>query len=654
MLHRTILTLLLVLTPFMSRVFGLDQVPSLPDSVIASITVRSPADMVEKVDAYTVATTKATASALPPGLVTMLSQMYLPFPFALWQSEEPAHVVLVPDEAGNSYIEVGVFRVESYETFMNDLQDNGWTTGEPNADEGEDGLQPILAPNGQALVVADLGDGSVAVAKTAPAIRRAVLDGDWRPEYSFDTEADAVIIFPKFDSASELVGDFRKGIEDSQSAFADFFREYNISETFGQGVISLIRTYGPKLVGLLEDWRGGVLEISVDGQNILLDAIGQFAENSLLHEIAVQAEENGDLDFAATPKFADDAVSVGVGVSVEKALKNGRERLTALNREAITALFPDLADQVTALNDEAWNAGLGQTSMASIIQGTRQSSFTHYRSDNPKALADVFHRGISLLNAMVDRVSDDPELGVTVTGGPTMVQGRDVYAYEFDFANLRHFQEWVNRLVAFGNPELSNMTIVRVNEDFQIFMEALDDGVMFAAGDLTADEFAERVADTVNGPEKAFLDQEPVANITGALHPRQISVALLDAAGLMYMTVLQNVTAYDMLLKPGQINPLRAALPRFTDELIRNGAAIGFAIGADNGLPTGRVIVPALAINCIVQNQELYSRLQREEMSRLMRESQQQLNPDGPVDDDASDDENEGEEIELDEEPGAA
>ncbi len=654
MLHRTILVLLLVLTPTMSRAFGLDQVPSLPDSVLASITVRSPAELVEKVDAYTVGSTKATASALPPGLVTMLSQMYLPFPFALWQSEEPAHVVLVPDEAGNSYLEVGVFRVEAYETFMNDLQDNGWTTGEPNAEENEDGLQPILAPNGQALVVADLGDGSVVVAKTAYAIRRAILDQDWRPEYSFDTDTDAVIVIPMFDGASALVGRFNKAIDDSQSAFVDFFKEYNISETFGQGVLSLIRTYGPKLVGLLEDWRGGVLEISVDGQNIVFDAIGQFTENSLLHQIAVQADENSDLDFAAAPNFAADAVSVGVGVSVEKVLKNGRERLTALNRDAATALFPDLAEQVTALNDAAWNAGLGQTSMANFIQGTRQASFTHYRSDNPEALADAFHRGISLLNAMAERMSTDPELGVTVTGGPTTVQGRDVYAYEFDFANLEHFQEWVNRLVAMGNPELSNMTIVRVNEDFRIFMEALDNGVIFAAGDLTADEFAERVADTVNGPEKTFLEQTPVANIVDALRPRQISVALLDAAGLMYMTVLQNVNAYDMVLKPGQINPLRAALPRFTDELIRNGAAIGFAIGADNGFPTGRIIMPALAVNCIVQNQELYSRIQREEMARIMRESQQQLNPDGPVDDGAPDDENEGEEIVLDEEPGAA
>ncbi|MCC8116475.1 MAG: hypothetical protein LIP18_04880, partial [Planctomycetes bacterium] len=251
-------------------------------------------------------------------------------------------------------------------------------------------------------------------------------------------------------------------------------------------------------------------------------------------------------------------------------------------------------------------------------------------------------------------VSDDPELGVKISGGPTTVQGREMYAYEFDFANIRHFQEWVNRLVSIGNPEMANLTLVRVNEDFRLFIAALPDGVLFGAGELTADEFAERAEAAENGSEKPFLDQPPVAEVAEALHPRQISAALIAAAGLMYMSSLQNGTAYDALVKPGQVNPFRVAMPRFSDELIRNGSAFGFAIGADNGLLTGRIVIPARAINSIVQNQELFSRIQREELPRMMRERQGQPDTDGPVDDGGDDGENEGEALVLEEEPGGA
>ncbi|MCC8109928.1 MAG: hypothetical protein LIQ30_12980 [Planctomycetes bacterium] len=654
MFHRTILAILLVLTPTMSRAFAHDQVPTLPDGVVASITVKSPADLVEKINAYTVASSKATASALPPGLVTMLSQMYLPFPFALWQSGEPAHLIIVPNQEETGFDEVGILQVDDYETFANDLQDNGWTMGEPSEEESADGLQPFLTPGGDVLVLADLGDGTVAVAETGPAIRRAVLDTEWLPAYAFDSDADAVVVFPMTGDASVLTEQFNLVFHEGQEKFLETLKEFNVTEQFSQGVASLIREYGPQIVGLIGGWRGGVVELSVDANNILLDAAGDFSEESLFHELAIQAEENGDVDLDAAPDFGSGAVSVGVGTSMETILKNGRERMTALNRTVIDTLFPDLAEDMAAVNEAVWDSGLGQTTMANFILGTRQATLTHYQSENPDALAAAFHRAVSLTNAMFERVSDDPELGVKISGGPTTVQGREMYAYEFDFANIRHFQEWVNRLVSIGNPEMANLTLVRVHEDFRLFIAALPHGVLFGAGELTADEFAERAEAAENGSEKPFLDQPPVAEVAEALHPRQISAALIDAAGLMYMSILQNVTAYDALVKPGQVNPFRVAMPRFSDELIRNGSAFGFAIGADNGLLTGRIVIPARAINSIVQNQELFSRIQREELPRMMRERQGQPDTDGPVDDGGDDGDNEGEEIELDEEPGVA
>ncbi|MCC8165104.1 MAG: hypothetical protein LIQ31_02870 [Planctomycetes bacterium] len=654
MLQRTMLALVFVLAPTLSRAFGLDQVPPLPDGIVMSLTIKSPADLTEKLDAYTVNATKATANALPPGLVMMLSQMYLPFPFALWQSDAPAHLVLVPDETGRNTAEVGIFQVDDYEKFTNELQENGWTMGEPNAEESAGGFQPMLAPGGQALVLFDAGDGSVAVAKTALAIRRAIVDTDWLPHFDFAANSDIAVIFPVVGNVSLLVNRFDRSFRESEDKLLATLKEFNISETFSQGLATLIRTYVPKAIALIGDWRGGVVELTVDARSLLIDATGDFADGSILRDMADQAGKNEDVDLGMASGFAADAVSVGFGAAMDSIIANGRERLTAINREAVTALFPDLVDEAATVNEAVWDAGIGRTTMAGFLRDGRQTNLTFYEAEKPADLAAAMNSAVGLFNAMADRMSDDPDLGVTVSGATTKAGGREFYEYAFDFANIEHFQEWLNRLMAVGNSQVTGMTLIKVNEDFRLFMATLDDGVLLAAGELTADEFATSVDEFVNGPDKAYLDQSPVAEVVESLGPRQISAALLDMGGLYQLMAMQNVTAYDAVLQPGQINPFRIALPRFSKEIVRNGSALGFAVGADNGLLAIRVILPSAATNSFIQNQELFTRIQQEEMQRIAGERQRQLNPDGPVDDNRPDGDNEEEEIELDEDPDAA
>lgn len=588
---------------------------TIPDHIAGHISIKSPNELVAMLDEYVVNSTAGTPNELPPGLLSMLAAVYLPLPLDAWDADEEAHVILLPDSTPRGAPQyVLVVAVESFNAFVDTLAEREWLVGDPGADERFAALRPVVIPGGRAMVVADLGNGRVALSDTADRIQ-AALAGGWTPAHSGDAD---LTFFLTLNSGSEsLVEKTAAYISRKTDEIVAAISQNGIKPDVARGLAQVLEKYAPLLVAELEKAELLRVELRVDGDDVAMDVSGLFHDGSLFREVADHSEAAPPLDLDLARRIPRSAASVAVGLASEDLLPNARQRTIALNADIYSMVWPAFKDKLAAITDSYFHNGPDQTAAATFIYEGRQASVSIITADDPEAMLKVFVDSLQELNNIWAASIDNPDLTAHFAGELKNNGSQAYWAYQpwFPKDKGEAFQAFLDGIAA-ENPDLRS--VLQVNLDFRIYLSQLDDGVVFAVGDMRDDEFVALLSGLNRPADDPLLNTVSAQAVLPLLEPGQISVAVLDADALVRIMTEAVARDTDLSTPEGQNNPYRVAAKtmRYQDR----GDVLGVALGAEDGWLTMRLVVPADAVNTIIRDYSAFERVWAQERERLAAE----------------------------------
>ncbi len=588
---------------------------TIPDHIAGHISIKSPNELIAMLDEYVVNATAGTPNELPPGLLSMLAAVYLPLPLDAWNADDEAHVVLMPaatPDAAPPF--VLIVRIDSFDAFVGTLGERDWLVGDPGNDNRFAALRPVVIPGGRAMVVADLGEGRAALSDTADRIEAALADG-YVPVHAGD--ADLTVTLAVDAESESLVEKTAAYISRKTDEIVAGISQNGIKPEVAKGIAQMMEKYAPLLVAELEKAELIRIDLRVDGDDIAIDTSALFADGSLFREIADHAASAPALDIELAKRFPRSAASVALGIATEDLLPNARQRTIALNSDIYSMVWPAFKDKLAAIADAYFHNGPGQTAAATFIHDGRQASVSIIKADDPEAMQKVFVDSLQELNNLWAATIDNTDLTARFAG-ELKNNGSQVYwAYQPWFPKDRGeaFQAFLDGIAA-DNPEMRSL--LRLNLDFRIYLSQLDDGIVFAMGDMRDDEFVALLGGLNQAADEPLIATVSSQAIIPQLEPAQISVGVLDADALVRIMTDAVVRETDLTTPEGSVNPYRVAAEtmRYQDR----GDVMGVAIGAEDGWLTMRFVVPADAVNTVIRDYNAFERVWEQERERLAAE----------------------------------
>ncbi len=565
----------------------------LPEGIAVHISVKSPLDLLMNLDACAAAATKGTDYEVPPGLLTMLAQMWHPILLNSLALDSETHVILpasaMPEDLGDfpgdlDYLDAFVvFGAPDFGDLVESVGEQGVVEKMKDA-AGFAEAWSVAFSTSEEWTLVDLGDGRAAFGGDIEGIRSAL--AGWTPAH----ESDAVLTlrFAPANMRGNLSGAIQDMLEEERDGIIRAIAQEGFKPGAVEGLMNVLEKVLPQFVGEFDSMPDAALEMRFDEDEMRLDMKAKPGEGTLLSEMAGQIGRAEKLDAAFAERLPAGAASVFVVAPFTDMLPDAKKRLDLFTSFVYGGILPGVGEKWAAVTGDFMESGPGRTAAGTYLDSTRQYSLALYEAADPEKAMKAFTDGFQAFNDFWAAAIDNPEYGMRVEGGTLTEGGTSYYAGRIELAD----------------PERS--ALFDSAGGMRLFFAAVDGGLVGASGELTDGEFLERLAAikaSSGEPRSAF---SPAGKAMAGLPPAQAAYGVFDASGFF------DVAAGQMVLAPDIPDALAAAAESFIADREKNGEFIGFSLGADAGFLTGGCVVPVAAINQIIRDFAAFDRAMTE------------------------------------------
>lgn len=580
---------------------------TLPPFVAAHVSIKSPAAFLAAVDEYVAASTRGCENAFPPGLVGMLAQFYSPVPMDSWDPEKELNLVFTfPEDGADGFDMTALFAVDDFPALLEALESVDWLVGGEDI-EPEDGaaplVQPVILPNGKAMVLVRYDGGLVALTESVGHAEMILAERGWTPTHAFG-DADAALVLAGVEARDAFVDKVLAGWSRARTQLAPGLERIGIKPTVAAGALKTIGEYVAAASREAAAMRDARVELRLREGRVLVDASAAFPPETLLGGIAARLAEAGDVVSSLEKRVPADVVSYSVTAPMTASVPDAKGRFTAMVGEFYASTLPELDDRAKKLVNDFLAAATGPVTAANCRSGGEQYTVTLTETNDPAGLMRVFADGVDLFNEALRLAAANPDHGVRL-----LRNGRERDGLSYSVARFDVADEETRRKIreALAQKSSESGILFEDVEKLRFYAAALDGAFVTVVGGLDDDDFFDVIGRTGAEAKEPFPARASVRHMLPDLNGRQFSLGFLDVNEAFRILLLQEIKAVDAS------SGLAAAMRKVLDEQ-RDGdgdAALGAAVGSVDGRLRLRVAVPVAGMNALVKNYEALVRVVR-------------------------------------------
>lgn len=605
----------------------------LPPAVTVHVAVRSPMDTLAAIDGYVANASRGSQHHMPAGSIEMIARLALPFPLDTWESEDPAEIFFVLADGGSGPKPVTVIRVDDFDFFLESLEEKGWAIddGDEEAETpAEDGAAPstrnVFMPDGQALVLVRVEgrDNLVAIAED-PAHVALALVGDWRKEPASD--ADIVVTIANNPDRERYEPKAAAAIARRKNQAVERLTAMGVKAEVAAGIFAALEKYAPRAVAELDRLEGGVCELTVNSESLLLGLGGHFAPDALLGEMTRRLAGGVPVANPLEANIPDGVVSYSLTAPLDSILPDARDRIVALNADVYGMFLPDLAGRVKEVSAAFFDALDGGSAMANFAGRKGRYSVMLLGSREPTAAMKAFRDGVDIFNRAWAESVTDPDHALTLVETEMDKDGASYVMVAPRPANPDKFREFVDTINAASRDTHLEL---KAAENLRLFLAVRDGVLITAIGELEAEEFLATLAAVSAKAATPMAERAAVKKLRPELSASQATIGFIDADGVFRLALEQMGRDMAAVSEPSYGRAVEKTLAN----LQKNGSAIGVSLGAAADMLVVHFAVPAAAVNGIVRNYENFLVTRRIEAARqeMGEDEDEEGNDDGDAD----------------------
>lgn len=580
----------------------------LPPEVAGHVSVRSLRGLIRNIDRYVAAASKESDNEIPSGFLSMMAMIYLPIPLDDWESDGPVNLVVLNGKSAKDMPYVIFFQAADFDKLAGTLAESGWEVGErvDNGDFKE--VRPVVVPGGDRKFLVDFSDGRIALAEKLEDIA-AVQDGDWFPEHFGNADLRANIALKNRNNPlTRFVVD---AIEKKKAGIIENIDEVGLKPEFAQGVGKALEKYGPLLAQEVDNVRFLLLELRFADGVAELDLGAKFEPGSLGDLVATGMGQSGDLDLSLANLMPPGALSMAVSYPATRVLPDAPNVVSKCFAEFVGTVIPDLKSRTELVIREFYDSKPGQAVSGNYMSADGGAMTVSYMpAEKPAETVDAILRIIDLMNAAWAGIIVSPDHGFKLVPTEKIVDGKPVYHFTEEYANVEKFQEFLDKIHEI-DPDATR--VLDPGQNLHIYITNDDKGVILGGGAMTPDEFEVASEYIRKQPALKNLFQSPAAQrLLGRIDYDQGTVGVMDPAGLFSIYAHAAAQAHDHAYGQPESNPYRVALAKLEPLSGEPKNAIAFALGADGSWLVNRFLVPAASVNDVAKLYDAYSKARKE------------------------------------------
>lgn len=579
--------------------------PKLPPFVAAHLSVKSPMALVEAVDRYAATATRGTANELPPGLVAMLAHFYSPAPLGSWDDDKELNVVFTQPEHGRGDLDMtAFFTVEDFPAFLEALESVDWLIGgeDPVAapEEEETPVQPVVLPNGRAMVLVRYDGGLVALSENVALPERIRAASGWAPRHSSD--ADVALYMSSSEVRDAMTNAMRSNWKSAQVRLALGLTQVGVKPSVAVGALKAAEKYLVALIEELAAMGDARIELNVLEDRLLLDSSVFFPPGTLFGGIAARLAESGDVSSPLEKHVPASAVSYSVTAPLPAFLPAAKERFTAASREFFSQALPELSERAEKQVADFFAITMGPMTAANCRTDDRQYTMTMTETADAAAFMRCFIEGVDLFNEMLKLGATSPEHGIRLLRDEGSRDGIAYSVIRLDIANAgtrERIREALDKRSFSSGIAYDDVMALR------FYAAALDGVFATGAGLLNEEDFCGFLKKLGGDGDAPFAQRPSVRALRGDLAGGQFSTGFVDVDEAFRTLLMQQ------LKDGGDDMPrrYREAVEGVMSLLGGKDAVLGAALGSADGWLRLRLAVPASGANAVVRNYETLVRL---------------------------------------------
>lgn len=597
----------------------------LPPLIQAHIVVKSLDTLVEHLDDFVAGVTAPTKNPIPPGFVTMISAMAIPFPRDAWRTNEPIHILFPITALFHGVKEAAVMLyADDFDAFVKAFENVGAEV-EEREDDNASGRRSVDVdhPNMGRFIAVDLGDGRIGLCQNESALKSAFFlfgKDPWRPApYAGAADISATIRMASLIGLTNL-GGLDKLVESIQRDRERGPSNPNLNSEVMIGFADYLIHVIPQIKEQIQTFKTIGLDLAIDADVATLVMRGGFADNSLPRLLAEHAMKLDSADNPLVDRIGEDAFSLGVIANLYEAVPDLRDRVSGIAGDFVRIVFPKHLDRFEKAFDGLLSAAGGSV-VGNYGRPGQAYGVTWISTERPDELLGALDELCAVINAMLDETIVNPAYRVSLKRDTVDVGGIECVGYRLAFEDPDMPESFLENL-SLWNPELSSS--LEEYGDFAFFIGSVDGAVVTASGQVDLDEFEALLTEDPD-PEFAFVNRDGVDAVADFIEPAQMARSFIDADKLFAMVFTQAIVTY---AQSGEVDAedfldaMEKALPRLRD----SGECLGLGLGARDHQLSATLSLTTHAIGAMIANYEIFSAILRE------GESQDALDDEGGSD----------------------
>lgn len=583
------------------------QPKTLPAGVVAHISATSPVELLQSVDGYAAGVTQGTGNTVPPGFLSMMLMMSLPGVFDSWDSDGETHLFVVDDESSRRKRYVLRFGVEDFEAFVDSLESRDWLVGERRTEEPYGAVCPFVIPGGDAMVAVDMGDGAAAVGNDVETIRKTL--SGWTPEHN--PRSDLCVTIPTGGRDVPLAEMFGERMTDARRAeIAGEIAELGFKPDVAKGIVKTLDLLVPSIAAEIDKVENIVIECSFVNDDIVIDVTGGFARGSLFEEMGEHLAGGKPVDAGAVRGLPAGAFSVGVTAAPADILPDIRTRTLKLLDDVYGAILPEYKDKAVSASEEWFDAGPGVTVQGNYIDGVKQYSLSFFRCRDPEKGMNSIARGLVTFNEMFAAAVVDPEYAIAFEPASIGGDATPAFMWRPVIGDAENFESFIRE---FGVSVSDAERFVNALAKLRLYLARTGDGLLMGIGEMDEDRFLSALRNFDGKAEVELLATPAARALVKTLVDSQASLALISSRGAFNLYAAQTVA--EAGYSPAELDAVAGAVAEVQKK--SGDGAFGFSLGSRGGALVTRIVVPAGAVNDIVKDVELFSRLRKKALESI-------------------------------------
>lgn len=506
----------------------------LPDSVLFCLSVKSPMQALNSIDAFAVAVTADTPYAVWPGMLLFRAMMSSPIPASAWDPGREAHIIISDNDSGGLGAMSVMLSIPGFDQFRAEMEKAG-----ESMERHESGLwRGKLAGMGR-VWLADLGAGRVLIGDDRDALAAmAETLRQWSPKPGPDGDISFAFgrgsVAPSGELHTLLQG-ILDNINGGRKNALRFAKEAGLNPSRVEGVLNLAGIGVAWLIAELGKLDGGRIDLAMDGQ-VLYGSLTVAAESdALCAKIAAALKGKPNPDYELARAIGGDAAVFFQYAPDEQILPDGREIAGKIAAVVGDALYPEGRERLERLSQRIFDAGVKERIGGRLVRGGKVYDVQYSRLDDPQKVIDSLRDAWALAIEWLDGFFAGGGLGVRVA------------VEEVDKGDLRYSRVYIT--IEDGSPasrmlgQLDSAGVPSAFRDLldrqKILVAKSGDVLVQVWGEVDEDILREAIA-AAGGVDDPILASPEARKVVDRIRYRQAGLVVVNFRGLCDLLLAQS------------------------------------------------------------------------------------------------------------------